>query len=275
LPGKGDLQERLGKYREQFKIPTSKLDAVYSAAVNECRARTQKLTSLPKGENFKVEFVSGKTWSAYNWYKGKLFSVIQINTDIPSFGDDPIALASHEGYPGHHLSNIIFEDQLLKKKKWIEFSIFPLFSPMSLISEGVADYAATVLFTPIEKEEFLRKTIFQIAELDKSKAHEYLEITEITDDLETALVDVARDFLDKKISKEIAIKRLMDQSLLTKSRAEKKLAFIEQYRSYIITYSIGKKMVENYVLKASTKKEKDDRFLHLFNHAVTPANLAM
>ena len=50
----------------------------------------------------------------YNWYKGNLRSVIQVNTDLPLAVDRAIDLACHEGYPGHHVYNALLEQRLVK-----------------------------------------------------------------------------------------------------------------------------------------------------------------
>jgi hypothetical protein len=134
LPGEGTLAGRYVNYRKEFIIPTDKLNAVFSAAITECRKRTQAHIQLPEGESFRVEYVKGKTWSAYNWYQGKFHSLIQVNTDLPVYADRAIDLAAHEGYPGHHVYNMLLEDRLVVKKGWREFTIYPLFSPQSLIA---------------------------------------------------------------------------------------------------------------------------------------------
>jgi NAD-dependent SIR2 family protein deacetylase len=56
-----------------------RLDAVFQAAIAECRARTTRFISLPKEESFDVEYVTDKPWNAYNWYKGNYHSLIQVN----------------------------------------------------------------------------------------------------------------------------------------------------------------------------------------------------
>jgi hypothetical protein len=51
-----------------------------------------------------------------------------------------VDLGCHEGYPGHHVLNALLEEKLTKGKGWVEFSVYPLFSPQSLIAEGSANY---------------------------------------------------------------------------------------------------------------------------------------
>ena len=62
-------------------------------------ARAQHV-ELPPGESFTVEYVTGKSWSGYNWYQGNYRSLIQVNTDLPIYIDRALDLACHEGYPG-------------------------------------------------------------------------------------------------------------------------------------------------------------------------------
>ena len=42
VPGRGNLSKRLNEFRDQFIIPTEKLDTVFTMAINECRRRTLK-----------------------------------------------------------------------------------------------------------------------------------------------------------------------------------------------------------------------------------------
>ena len=101
---------------------------------------------LPPGEQFTVEYVTGKSWSGYNWYQGDFRSVIQVNTDLPIYIDRAIDLACHEGYPGHHVYNVLLEQKLTRERGWVEFSVYPLFSPQSLIAEGTANFGIEVAF---------------------------------------------------------------------------------------------------------------------------------
>ncbi|HNW36785.1 MAG TPA: polyprenyl synthetase family protein, partial [Candidatus Ozemobacteraceae bacterium] len=214
LPGKGDLQKRLFNYREQFIIPKDKVPAVFDAAIAECRKRSLAFVTLPAGESFKTEFVTGKPWSAYNWYKGNAFSLIQVNMDMPQYIHVPLQLAAHEGYPGHHVYNALLEELLLKGKKWIEFSVYALFSPQSLVAEGTAEAAAKLIFTPEEKLAFMEKVLFPLAGLNPARAKEYDEIIALTEKLDYAMTEVARRLLDGKRSEAEAVKWLMTFALV-------------------------------------------------------------
>jgi len=67
LPGTGPLQPRYEAFRNQFVIPRDRLDAVFTAAIDACRRRTLEHITLPPGERFTVEYVTGKSWAGYNW----------------------------------------------------------------------------------------------------------------------------------------------------------------------------------------------------------------
>ncbi|NIV17481.1 MAG: hypothetical protein GWN47_03535, partial [Woeseiaceae bacterium] len=56
--------------------------------------------------------------------------------DLPIFIDRAVDLGCHEGYPGHHTFNVLLEKNLVTDRGWTEFTLYPLFSPQSLIAEG-------------------------------------------------------------------------------------------------------------------------------------------
>ena len=107
IPGKGATADRVNAFRNQFAIPKDKLRPVFDRAIAECRARTQKYFDLPETEKFRMEFVNNKSWSGYNYYQGNFESLIQINTDFPITIDRAVDLGCHEGYPGHHVWNLL------------------------------------------------------------------------------------------------------------------------------------------------------------------------
>ena len=124
--------------------------------------------TLPADEHFTVEYVTNKSWSGYNWYQGDFRSLIQVNTDLPIYIDRAIDLACHEGYPGHHVYNALLEKHLVKDRGWIEFTVYPLFSPQSLIAEGTANYGIEVAFPGRERARVRADGALPAAGLDAS-----------------------------------------------------------------------------------------------------------
>ena len=177
--------ERYENWRKPFVIPKEKLDTVFQLAIKECRARTLAHVALPPNESFAVEYVTNKPWGGYNWYKGNFQSVIQVNTDLPIFIDRAVDLAAHEGYPGHHVYNSLLEKNLVRDRGWMEFSVYALFSPQSLIAEGTANFGRDVAFpTKTERMKFEKEVLFPAAGIDASRADEYYAVQDLMKQLE-------------------------------------------------------------------------------------------
>jgi hypothetical protein len=247
LPGKGPLVERYETFRSRFVIPKARLDPTFEAAIDGCRSRTLPHITLPEGESFTVEYVTNKSWSGYNWYQGNYRSLIQVNTDLPIYADRAIDLACHEGYPGHHVYNVLLEKHLVRDRGWIEFSVYPLFSPQSLIAEGTANVGIEVAFPRADRLEFERRVIFPAAGIDPATAAQYYDVLALVDRLSYAGNEAARRYLDGEIDATAAADWLEKYGLYSRPRAEQRVRFIDQYRSYVINYNLGKDMVARYL----------------------------
>ncbi len=247
VPGPGTLSERLDKFRSQFIIPKERLDATFKAAIDACRSRTLAHLTLPREESFTVEYVTNKSWSGYNWYQGNYRSLIQVNTDLPIFVDRAIDLACHEGYPGHHVYNVLLEKTMVRDRGWIEFSVYPLRSPQSLIAEGSANYGIDIAFPRTERMQLERTVIFPSAGLQPSGVENYYAVLALTDRLSYAGNEAARRYLNGQIDAAAAVKWLERYGLYSAPRAQQRVRFIDQYRSYVINYNLGKDMVARYV----------------------------
>jgi hypothetical protein len=258
LPGEGTLIERYDRFKQAFVIPTARVDRVFQEAIRGCRGRVPSL-NLPLQERFTVEYVTNKSWSGYNWYQGNFRSLIQVNTDLPIYVDRAIDLACHEGYPGHHVYNALLEKNLVQDRGWIEYTVYPLFSPQSLIAEGTANYGIEVAFPRPERMGFEREVLFPIAGLDPKRVAEYYDVLDLVDRLSYAGNEAARQYIDGKIDRAGAIAWLEKYAMYTKPRAEQRVKFIEQYRSYVINYNLGKDLVRGYVERRVGREKTPQR----------------
>jgi len=275
LPGEGPVAARYQAFRNQFIIPPAKLDAVFQAAIAEARARTLKRIALPEGEKFTLEYVTNKPWAGYNWYQGNAHSVIQINTDLPIFIDRAVDLAAHEGYPGHHVYSTLLEEKLLKGRGWVEFSVNPLFGPNAIIAEGSANYGIDVAFPGAEKLTFERAVLFPLAGLDPARADEYARVQGLTRKLSFAGNEAARRYLNGEITAAEAAAWLEKYALMEPARAQQRVRFMDKYRSYVITYNHGLKLVADSVEKQA-KGDRDKRwavFAELISTPQLPSGL--
>ncbi len=247
LPGDGPITERYNQFKRRFIIPLEKLDPVFSSAIAESRARTKRYITLPENESFTVEYVSNKSWSGYNWYKGKNHSLIQVNTDLPIFIDRAVDLASHEGYPGHHVYNTLLEHHLVMERGWVEFTVYALFSPQSLIAEGTANFGIEMAFPSDDRINFERAVLFPLSGMDPSEAARYYQIHQIFLKLGYAGNEAARRYLDGEIDRDEAAHWLVEYALMSPERAQQRTRFFDQYRSYVINYNLGQDLVKHYI----------------------------
>jgi len=247
LPGRGALLDRYDAFRQDFIIPPTKLAEVFDAAIAECRSRTLEHIELPPGERLKVEYVTNRTWSGYNWYQGSYHSLIHVNTDLPIYVDRAIDLACHEGYPGHHVYNALLERHLVRDRGWQEFTVYALFSPQSLIAEGTANYGIEVAFPGSERIEFERRVLFPKAGLDPARAADYDKVQALVDRLAYAGNEAARRYLNGEIDRAAATTWLTRYAIMSPPRAAQRTRFFDQYRSYVINYNLGKDLVRQYI----------------------------
>jgi hypothetical protein len=247
IGGTGEMAPRYEAFRRAFVIPADKLDAVFQAAIGECRRRTQAHLALPAGERFTVAYVKDKPWSAYNWYQGGFASLIEVNTDLPVYIDRAIDLACHEGYPGHHVYNAMLEQHLVTQRRWVEFSVYPLFSPQSLIAEGTANYGIQVAFSEAERRQFERETLFPLAGLDPKRVDEYYDVLAFTKRLSYAGNEAARGYLDGRMDAGRAADWLVRYAMNTPAQAAQRVKFFDAYRSYVINYNLGEDLVKAYI----------------------------
>jgi hypothetical protein len=275
LPGEGNLTDRLTEFKKDFIIPKEKLKEVFEAAIHEARKRTLEHIRLPENENFVLEFVTDKPWGGYNWYKGNNFSLIQINTDLPVYIDRAIDLAAHEGYPGHHVYNCLLETNMVNKNNWIEFSVYPLYSPQSLIAEGTANYGIEMAFPDEEKIKFEKEVLFPLAGIDSGKAENYYKVLELVAKISYVRNAASEAYLNGEKTKEETIDWLVKYALRDRASAEKSLSFIEAYRSYIINYNVGLDIIRKY-MENNSGESADEKWL-LFEHIIStpqvPSNL--
>jgi hypothetical protein len=247
LPGDGDVAERYHTFLRRFIIPREKLDAVFSAAIQEGRRRSAAHIPLPAEESFTVEYVTGKSWSGYNWYRGGSTSLIQMNVDFPITIDRAVDLACHEGYPGHHVYNSLLEKELVRKRGWMEYSVYALFSPQSLIAEGTANFGIDMAFPGKERLAFERDVLFPLAGLEAGEAERYASVHALVQRLAYAGNEAARGYLNGDMTREGAAHWLEHFALMSSDRAWQRTKFFDAYRSYVINYNLGQDLVQLYI----------------------------
>ena len=247
LSGSTPLPERVEALAARYTIAKDRLQPVFDRAIALCRTESAKHIPMPAGESFALAFVTDKSWSGYNYYQGAFHSKIEVNTDFPIRLPRALDLGCHEGYPGHHLLNMKLEEKLVQQRGWTEFSVYPLYSPLSLIAEGSANYGIRLAFPDTEKQRVEREILMPLAGLNDDGSDLYWRVQEAISALSGARLTIAQQYLDGEIDRVAAVALSQKYLLMTPERADQSVKFTEQYRSYVINYGLGEQMVRRHV----------------------------
>jgi hypothetical protein len=145
LPGAGTLGGRYAAFRRSASVPAERVEDVAAAAIEAARACTRELVELPEGEGIDLEIVHDVPWMGYCEYVGDLRSRISINSDLPVSLIELVRLVIHETYPGHHLERCLKDERLVRGRGLLEEAIVLLPTPQSVVAEGIASMAPSVL----------------------------------------------------------------------------------------------------------------------------------
>jgi hypothetical protein len=261
LGGSGKLAAAYSRYDARFIVPPQRVPAVLRAALQSCRAVTVQHVTLPQNERVRIEYVSQKPWSAFSQYMGDSQSLIQINMDYPLTVDRILNLACHEGYPGHHVFNLLRDKKLVREMHREEFRVQPTFSPQSYLSEAAASYAPALL-SDDERLRIESDILFPLAGLKTADVRRYLKVQKLIATLHTAEPSIARDYLDGNLEFVRAADALERETLMEHS--ETTLLYLNEFRTYMLTYTLGADQVKAFVEGGgASSQEKWRRYLSL------------
>ena len=275
VPGEGALSERVEAFQNRFTIRRSRLEDVFRNAIAACRTATLRHITLPPNERFNLGFVKDKSWSGYNYYLGDYQSRIEINTDLPIRISRAIDLGCHEGYPGHHVLNVLLEERLVRGKGWVEFSVYPLYSPQSLIAEGSANYGIDLAFPGGRKLRYETAVLYPLAGLPTDEAERFDRLQTALRDLQGARMTIAQMFLDGQVNEAEAVRLTQKYQLVGEARAKQSVNFTKQYRSYVINYGLGRDMVAADIERFADENARWDRMEQLLSEPTLPSDLGV
>jgi hypothetical protein len=273
VPGDGPLWKRIDDFQKRFDVPADRLRPVMDAAIAECRKRSLAHIALPANERFELALVTDKPWSGYNYYQGGYHSKIEVNTDLPVRLDRAIDLGCHEGYPGHHVYNALLERKLVNGRGWREYTVYPLYSPQSLLAEGSANYGIDLAFPGDEAIAFDTQVLAPLAGLPTGEIVRYVALNRAMKGLVSARYTIAAQFLSNQIGEAEATRLLQKYQLVSPERAAQSLRFIKNYRSYIINYGLGQDMVRDYVERGPTTEARWQRMERILSEPTLPEDL--
>jgi len=246
LPGAGPVPERYEAWRTSMRVPAEQVEGTVAAVIEEARAQTHALVGLPEGEEVELEMVRDEPWLAFNHYLGDLRSRIAVNLDLPMSAIELLHLTVHEAYAGHHAERCSKEHLLVRGRGLLEETIVLVPTPQSLVAEGIAELAPTLLLEG-EGGAALAAVVHD-AGIDFDLAHA-LAVERAAEPLGWAAVNAALLLYDKGASKAEAQAYLERWSLMNPEVAAHVVRFLGEptSRTYVITYPAGRKLCRAYV----------------------------
>jgi hypothetical protein len=266
LPGSGDLRHRLVHWREAHAVPPDRLlPAVWSLA-EEMRERTRQMFGLPDGEHVEFELVTDKPWSGFNTYLGGLQSHVAVNTDLPVLSLNVAHLVAHEAYPGHHTEHCRKEIGLVRRRRWLEETIFLVGTPQCLLAEGLADLGLEIVLG--RRPEHVIAGHFSPLGIryDGDGAAATAEAAEV---LSALRGNAAWRLHAENADPEEVVGQLERWALLPRARAEKAVEFLlhPTWRAYVSCYVEGLPLCRRFVAGDAAS------FVRLLTEQLVPADL--
>ncbi|GGB61836.1 MULTISPECIES: hypothetical protein [Henriciella] len=275
VPGEGDLAERVAAFKARMRVPDEKLEVVYRAAVEACRDETAKYIDLPAGEGVELVFVDQLPAAGRYDYLGDFQGRVTINRATAGIGN-ALYIGCHEAYPGHHLRAILREAKY-GRHDWPEFDALTLFGPDSLLSEGLGQYAVDLAFPLDARTTYYEQTLFPLAGLEPADAALFAQFNETLKAVEPyATIEVPRAYLDGRMTRDEAIDAQVRYGLQPRERMAGMFGFVDAFRTYVITYSLGERLVETLIGDDASGPETHWSAFKSLNEAmVTPDLLAV
>ena len=266
VPGSGPLAERLITWRESLAVPPDVLERAIASLADDLRERTRAMFGLPDGEHVEFVLERDKPWSGFNYYLGDLHSRVAVNVDLPVLSSSLAHLVAHEAYPGHHTEHTRKEVGLVRKRRFLEESIFLVGTPQCLIAEGLADLGLEVVMG--------RRPEATVAEHLRPLGIPYEpEQIAVTSEAGEALGAVralaAFRLYEDRADPDTVTDEVAALGLTTRDRARKAVAFLldPTWRAYISCYVEGLPLCRRFVAG------RPERFERLITDQLVPADL--
>ncbi len=269
LPGHGDLRARYGAWREAQAVPPEHLDGAIASLLEDLRERTDRSFGLPEGEQVDIELVTKQPWSGFNYYLGGLRSRVAVNVDLPVLSPGLAHLVAHEAYPGHHTEHCRKEVGLVRRRRWLEETIFLVGTPQCLLAEGLADLGLEVVVSADPRARATMAAGHLHPRGIPFDAEVVAEVGRAAHGLEGVRGNVALLLHEHGADADEAVAYAERWGLLPRQRAEKLVQFLTDptWRAYITCYVEGLPLCRRFVAGDPA------RFERLLTEQLTPDQL--
>jgi hypothetical protein len=266
LQGSGTVRQRYIVWDEDNAVPREKLVPALQRLREVLGPRAHALAPMPAEESVTYEIVSGKTWTAYNWYQGQHRSSVEVNADLPISIILLVDLAAHEAYPGHHTERTAKEARLYRDLGRLETSVVISPAPESLVSEGIAMNALEEALGPEPFDAVANVLADMDLRFDPIEAH---EIQQADMALYAVATNAAFMLHEDGASTEEAEEYLREWVLESNEKAARTVAFLTDpsSRAYMSAYTDGRRLCRDFAQRAP------GNFTRLLTEQITSADL--
>jgi hypothetical protein len=169
---------------------------------------------------------------------------------------------------------MLLEQRLARGRGWIEYSVYPLYSPQSLIAEGTANYGIEMAFPGAAKQAYERAKLIPLAGISAPADDKYWQLLDAIKAVSGARITIAQHYLDGEITRARAVELTQQYLLMSPARADQSVRFTENYRSYVINYGLGEAMVKADVAREGANvAARWRRFEALISEPTLPSDL--
>lgn len=214
-------------YVDEMEKATSELEDITFRTIVDPVVGQADSRAIRSKASISFELVDEVGWAANHAYNGNYSSVIEINRQRSFNRHEAFVFASHEVYPGHHISAILREWLFNANQLGCESVVTLLTMPSALLNEGVAECSRTLLPIDLTLDQRIAIAFDQYL---TDLRHELVYLVNIGD-----------------IEQEEAIGELIRLTGLTASRSRQMIDFGINWRYYAPAYTIGRHLVYDHL----------------------------
>lgn|GEM_PF-1646723 len=261
LPGNGDLNSRYYDWlqRNTYSFKNDKLMLGFiDSLIKSIRNFSKDIVDMPKEDEVIIDLVSDKNYGASTRYVGNYKSKLNINKDIPFNFFQAIPLIAHELYPGHHTEFCMKEKYLVKEKGYFESTVFLLYSPQLVISEGIGEVAFDMIFSDDYFLSYLTNNIYKKynIKVDDVNIKSILKASRINS-IDQIANNVVMMFEDGRAENEIKnyVRKYTLQPDFMTEHLLSNIKSSQFNKIYATIYYHGKKLVQDYLYEGDQKRK--------------------
>ena len=254
LPGKGSLLERVESFRQKMVVPSNKLAATMTSAVEAFHDIAVERMGITKDSAPRLSFYGFGPHRkgleldgyVYDWEWDRINWEIVFSTDHAFAIDDIISFSCHEVEPGH-LTFIGLRTKAAYENGCPELAVIAQFNESSAFIEGAARMSIDLCLPGEELFAFERDLLFPLAGIDKGLAeclpawHKFRKATNF------AKLVLERNRWDGKWSKEEGIAWMKQYMLAPPQDCAALVDHLAADPGHFVAHDYSREVITNYV----------------------------